>query len=160
MPWRRSRVSVVGIATGYRVDDRGVEVRVPVGARTFPSPRRPQRGLFPPPPPPGTKMKVNEVSVSKFPRAPSFLATLFIINPTVCFLAFARRGGTRPFSPRGHHTPHLTTFLVAAYRRTEQVGSSDLNLNMEAICCSEMSVDFQWISQRYIAEYNHRCENL
>jgi hypothetical protein len=31
----RSRDSVVGIATGYGLDDRGVEVRVPVGSRIF-----------------------------------------------------------------------------------------------------------------------------
>jgi hypothetical protein len=35
---------------------------------------------------------------------------------------------------------------------------------MEAICSSEMSVDTQWTTQRYIPEYgnfhNHRCENL
>jgi hypothetical protein len=36
-----SRDSVVGIATGYGLDDRGVEVRVPVGSRIFSSPRRP-----------------------------------------------------------------------------------------------------------------------
>jgi hypothetical protein len=33
-----SRDSVVGIATAYRLDDRGVEVRVPVGSRIFTSP--------------------------------------------------------------------------------------------------------------------------
>jgi hypothetical protein len=33
----------VGIATGYGLDDRGVRVRVPVGLRTFSSPRRPDR---------------------------------------------------------------------------------------------------------------------
>jgi hypothetical protein len=31
----RSRFSVVGIATGYGLEDRGVEVRVPVGAKNF-----------------------------------------------------------------------------------------------------------------------------
>jgi hypothetical protein len=36
-----SRDSVVGIATGYGLDDRGVEVRVPVGVRIFSSPCRP-----------------------------------------------------------------------------------------------------------------------
>jgi hypothetical protein len=37
-------------------------------------------------------------------------------------------------------------------------------LKMEAICSSEMSVDFQWSTRRYILEdstlHNHRCENL
>jgi hypothetical protein len=39
----RSRDSVVGIATGYGLDDQGVGVRVPVGSRTFSSPRRPDQ---------------------------------------------------------------------------------------------------------------------
>jgi hypothetical protein len=38
-----SRDSVVGIATGYGLDDREVEVRVPVGSRIFSSPCRPDR---------------------------------------------------------------------------------------------------------------------
>jgi hypothetical protein len=33
--------SVVGIATSYGLDDRGVGVRVPVGSRIFTSPNRP-----------------------------------------------------------------------------------------------------------------------
>jgi hypothetical protein len=33
--FKRSRDSVVGIATGYGLDDRGVGIRVPVGARIF-----------------------------------------------------------------------------------------------------------------------------
>jgi hypothetical protein len=37
------RDNVVGIATGYGLDDRGVGVRVPVGSRIFSSPRRPDR---------------------------------------------------------------------------------------------------------------------
>jgi hypothetical protein len=44
----RSRDSVVGIATGYGLDDRGVEFRVPVGSRIFSSPRRPDRLWGPP----------------------------------------------------------------------------------------------------------------
>jgi hypothetical protein len=46
-----SRDSVVGIATGYWADDRGVGVRVPVVARIFSSPRRSDRlwGLTQPP---------------------------------------------------------------------------------------------------------------
>jgi hypothetical protein len=35
--------SVVGIATGYGLDDREVGVRDPVGSRIFSSPRRPDR---------------------------------------------------------------------------------------------------------------------
>jgi hypothetical protein len=39
----RSRDSVIGIATGYGLDDRGVGIRVPVGSRIFSSPRCPDR---------------------------------------------------------------------------------------------------------------------
>jgi hypothetical protein len=42
------RDSVVGIATGYRLDDRGVGVQVPVGSRILSSPRRPERLWVPP----------------------------------------------------------------------------------------------------------------
>jgi hypothetical protein len=39
-----------------------------------------------------------------------------------------------------------------------------LTLKMEAICSTEMSVDFHWTTQRYIPEdsthHNHHCENL
>jgi hypothetical protein len=37
----RSQDSIVGIATGYALDDRGVGVRVPVGSRIFFSPQHP-----------------------------------------------------------------------------------------------------------------------
>jgi hypothetical protein len=40
----RSRDSVVGIATGYGLDDRGVGVRVPVGSRIFSTSSRPTLG--------------------------------------------------------------------------------------------------------------------
>jgi hypothetical protein len=43
-----SRDSAVGIATGYGLDGRGVGIRVPVGARIFSSPRRPD-GFWGPP---------------------------------------------------------------------------------------------------------------
>jgi hypothetical protein len=43
-----SRDSVVGTAIGYRLDDRGVGVRVPVGSRIFSSPSRPDRLWSPP----------------------------------------------------------------------------------------------------------------
>jgi hypothetical protein len=39
----RSRDSVVGIATSYGLDDRGVGVQVPVGVRILTSPNRPDR---------------------------------------------------------------------------------------------------------------------
>jgi hypothetical protein len=44
----RSRDSVVGIVTGYRLDDRGFGVLVPVGLRIFSSPCRPDRLWDPP----------------------------------------------------------------------------------------------------------------
>jgi hypothetical protein len=39
----KSPDSVVGIATCYGLDDRGVGVQVPVGVRIFTSPNRPDR---------------------------------------------------------------------------------------------------------------------
>jgi hypothetical protein len=42
------RVSEVGIATSYGLDDRGIGVQVPVGSRIFSSPRRPKRLWGPP----------------------------------------------------------------------------------------------------------------
>jgi hypothetical protein len=42
------RDKVVGIVTGYGLDDRGVGFRVPLGSRIFPSPRRPNRLWGPP----------------------------------------------------------------------------------------------------------------
>jgi hypothetical protein len=43
-----SQDSIVGIATGYGLNDRGVGVRVPVGSRIFSSPSRPERLWGPP----------------------------------------------------------------------------------------------------------------
>jgi hypothetical protein len=43
-----SRDSVVGISTGYVLDDRGVGVRVPVGSRIVSSPLHPDRLWGPP----------------------------------------------------------------------------------------------------------------
>jgi hypothetical protein len=48
MVYFESRVSVVGVATGYRLDERGIGVQVPVGSRIFFSPRRPDRLWGPP----------------------------------------------------------------------------------------------------------------
>jgi hypothetical protein len=44
MNWTRSRDSIVGIATSYRLDNRGVGVRVPVGSRIFSTSSRPVLG--------------------------------------------------------------------------------------------------------------------
>jgi hypothetical protein len=44
----RSRDSTDSIVTGYRLDGGGVSVRVPVGAKIFSSPRRPDRLWGPP----------------------------------------------------------------------------------------------------------------
>jgi hypothetical protein len=44
----RSRDSVVGMATSYGLDDRGVGIRVPVGSRIFSFPNRPDRLWDPP----------------------------------------------------------------------------------------------------------------
>jgi hypothetical protein len=44
-----SRDSVVGIATGYGLDDRGVRFRVPVGSRIFSTSSRPALGPTQPP---------------------------------------------------------------------------------------------------------------
>jgi hypothetical protein len=43
-----SRGSSVGIETGYGLDDRGVEVRNPVGSRIFSYPHRPDQLWGPP----------------------------------------------------------------------------------------------------------------
>jgi hypothetical protein len=45
----RSRASVVGIATGYGLDERGVGVRVPVGSIIFSTSSRPALGSTQPP---------------------------------------------------------------------------------------------------------------
>jgi hypothetical protein len=42
------RLRVVGIVTGYGLDNRGFGVRVPVGSTIFSSPRRPERLWGPP----------------------------------------------------------------------------------------------------------------
>jgi hypothetical protein len=47
-PYSRSRDSSVGIATGYGLDGRGVEVQVLVGSRIFSSPRGRDRLWCPP----------------------------------------------------------------------------------------------------------------
>jgi hypothetical protein len=48
MLFTKSRDSVVGIATGYGLNDRGIGVRVLVGSRTFSSPHHPDWLWSPP----------------------------------------------------------------------------------------------------------------
>jgi hypothetical protein len=43
-----NRDSVVGVATVYRLEERGARVRVPLGSRLFSSPRRPDWLCGPP----------------------------------------------------------------------------------------------------------------
>jgi hypothetical protein len=58
---RGGRDSAVGIATGYGLDDRRVGLRVPVGAKMFSSPRRPDcSGSHPASYPMGTGGKMAE----------------------------------------------------------------------------------------------------
>jgi hypothetical protein len=57
----KSRDSAVGIPTGYGMDDQGVGVRVPVWARIFTSPRRPDR-LW------GPSSLLSNVYLRHFPR--------------------------------------------------------------------------------------------
>jgi hypothetical protein len=46
MVWNRH--NAVGTATGYGLDGRGIDVRIPVAAKIFKSPRRPCRFWGPP----------------------------------------------------------------------------------------------------------------
>jgi hypothetical protein len=77
----------LGIATGYGLDDRGVEVRVPVGSRILSSPFRPDRLCGPPQPPiqwiPGALSPGSEADHS--PRASAEVKKMWIytsIPPT------------------------------------------------------------------------------
>jgi hypothetical protein len=75
-----------------------------------------------------------------------------------------RFGGTR----RPHHHSRIISraWKQVASRAFTLVSCSTYSsiLNMEAICSSETSVDFQWTTRRYIPEdrtlHNHRFENL
>jgi hypothetical protein len=85
----RSRDSLVGIATGYGLDDCGVGVRAPVVSRIFSSARCPDRvwgppnllfngyrGLFPP----GAKRPVREADHS--PPASAEVKKMWIYTST------------------------------------------------------------------------------
>jgi hypothetical protein len=91
----RSRDSVVGIATAYRLDDRGVGVRVSVGSRIFSSPRRPD-GLWGRQPPiqwvpgalsPGVKRPWLEADHSPPVSAEVKKVWFYTSAPTYAFMA-------------------------------------------------------------------------
>jgi hypothetical protein len=90
-----SRDSAVGIATGYRLDDRGIEVRVPVGSRIFSSPHRSHRlwgppsflyngywGLFPP----GVKQQGREADHSPPASAEVKKKWIYTSTPPYAFM--------------------------------------------------------------------------
>jgi hypothetical protein len=87
--WRRN--SSVGIATGYRLNDRGVGVRVPVGSKIFSSSRRPDRLWVSTQPPiqwvSGVKRPGREADHS-LPTAAEVRKTwVYTSTPTYAFMA-------------------------------------------------------------------------
>jgi hypothetical protein len=91
-----SRDSVVGIATTYRLDDRGVGVRVPVESRIFSSPDRPDRLLRSTQPPiqwvpgalsPGVKRPGRGVDHSPPTSAEVKKMWIYTSTPTYAFMA-------------------------------------------------------------------------
>jgi hypothetical protein len=68
-----------------------------------------------------------------------------------------RFGGTYRLYPHLHSLGLSSAFTPIRY------SAYSSTLKMEAICSSEMSVDFQRTTRRYIREgrtlHNHRCEN-
>jgi hypothetical protein len=77
-----SRDSVVGIASGYWLDDRVVEVRVPVGSRIFTSPRRPDRLWGP-----GVNRRGREADHSPPPSAEVKKMWIYTSIPPYTFMA-------------------------------------------------------------------------
>jgi hypothetical protein len=92
----KSPDSVVGIATGYGLDDQRVGVRVPVGSRIFISPCLPDRLWGPPKPPiqwvpgalsPGVKGPGREAD-SSHPTSAEVTKTWFYTStPPYAFVA-------------------------------------------------------------------------
>jgi hypothetical protein len=92
----RSWDSVVGIATGYGLDDRGVEVRVLIGSRIFSSPCRPDQ-LWGPPnllskcvpgaPSPGVKLPGREADHSPAASAEVKKVWIYMSTSPYTFMA-------------------------------------------------------------------------
>jgi hypothetical protein len=90
-----SRDSVVGIVTGYGLDNRGVGVQVPVGSRIFSSPCRPDRsGVHPTSYPmgtggsfPGVKRPGREADHSTPVSAEVKKMWIYTSTPTNAFMA-------------------------------------------------------------------------
>jgi hypothetical protein len=93
----KNRDSVVGIATGYGLEERAVGVRVPVGSKMFSSPRRPDRlwlGSTQSPIErllealsPGIKLPGREVNHSPPANAEVKKMWIYTSTPTYAFLA-------------------------------------------------------------------------
>jgi hypothetical protein len=85
-----SRDSTVGKATGYGMDDRGVEVRVPVGLRIFTSPSRPDFSEAHPdsyPMVPGVKRSGREADHSSPTSTEVKNTWVYISTPPYVFIA-------------------------------------------------------------------------
>jgi hypothetical protein len=85
----RSRDSVVGIATGYGLDDRGVGVQVPVGSRIFSTSSRPALGPTQSPIQwvPGVKQQRREADHSPPASAEVKKMWIYISTPPYAFMA-------------------------------------------------------------------------
>jgi hypothetical protein len=77
-----SRDSVLGIATGYELDDRGVGVRDPVGSRISSSPQRPDRAIYP-----GVKWQGREAVHSPPASAEVKKMKIYTSTPPYAFMA-------------------------------------------------------------------------
>jgi hypothetical protein len=82
----RSQDSVVSIATGYGLDDRGVGIRVLVGARIFSSARRPDRLEVPRTLSPREKRPGREVDHSPPTSAEIKKMWIYTSNPPYAFI--------------------------------------------------------------------------
>jgi hypothetical protein len=94
----RSRDSIVGLATGYGLEDRGVGDGVPVGSRIFSSPRRPKPALGSTQPPtqcapgalsPGVKRQGREADHS--PPASVEVKKIWIYTSTPTYTSVKHR---------------------------------------------------------------------
>jgi hypothetical protein len=83
-----NRDSVVGIPIGYELEDRGVEVTVPVGSRIFSSPRPPNPSIqwVPGALPPGVKRQGREADHSSPTSAEVTKMLIYTSTPPYVFM--------------------------------------------------------------------------